>query len=256
MIRAAQAVLLANTVCEVRAPVRAGAVDQAVVSAHVAVEHEVLAQQPDRAARIGVKLGRRADRMPVASQQVAHRRAGADLGDDLVLLCAQHDVSPCPLPPLLDWNCANERRDWERARPAHRPAGPAHVRDARRARPAAPECVARQRLKQAQRPRRHRRGAAGGEHGRQHIVLHEHLDGLRHPGREHAAVLMAAILVVADGTGGEARRQDVRRCHRVLDREVDANPADRRHGVCCVADAQQPRPRPFFAAGRPSRSEA
>jgi hypothetical protein len=71
------------------------AVDQPVLSAQVLVEDEVFAQEPDRLDRIGVELARAADRLPVAPQIIAHRRAGADLGEDAVSFCAQrHGASP------------------------------------------------------------------------------------------------------------------------------------------------------------------
>ena len=48
--------------------------------------------------------------------------------------------------------------------------------------------------------------------------------------------------------------QDVRRRDRILNREVDADAADRRHGMGRVADAQQPAD--TSAAGRPPPSAA
>ena len=38
--------------------------------------------------------------------------------------------------------------------------------------------------------------------------------------------------------------QDIRRRHRVLHRQIDADAADGRHRVRGIADAQQPRPMP------------
>ena len=42
--------------------------------------------------------------------------------------------------------------------------------------------------------------------------------------------------------------EDIRRRDRILDREIDADPADRRHGVGGIADREQPGPMP---AGQP-----
>jgi hypothetical protein len=42
------------------------------------------------------------------------------------------------------------------------------------------------------------------------------------------------------GAGAQRLRQQVRRRDRILDRQVDADPADRRHRMGRIADAQQP----------------
>jgi hypothetical protein len=97
VIVAADAGLLDEAIGKVGAAVRAVAVDQAVVAAEVLVEHEVLAEEPHRLDRIGVELARTADRMPVAAQVIAHRGAGADLGDDAVFFCTQHALPLWPL---------------------------------------------------------------------------------------------------------------------------------------------------------------
>jgi hypothetical protein len=55
-------------------------VDQAEGAAQILVEHEVLAHQADRLDRVFLKLASPADRLPVAAQEIAHRRAGADAG--------------------------------------------------------------------------------------------------------------------------------------------------------------------------------
>src|SRR5262249_30871333 len=90
VIIAADAGLLDYAVREVGAPMRAVPVDEAVAPAQVLVEDEILAHQPDGLDRVCVELARATDWHPVASQIVAHRRAGADLGEDLVLFSAEH----------------------------------------------------------------------------------------------------------------------------------------------------------------------
>src|SRR5262249_58704872 len=91
VIIAADADLLDEAVGEVGTPVRAMPVDESVAAAHVLVEHEVLAEETDRLDRVGVELARAADRLPITAQIVTHRRAGADLREDIVLFSAEHD---------------------------------------------------------------------------------------------------------------------------------------------------------------------
>jgi hypothetical protein len=70
---------------------RAVAVEQAVARPFVAEQHEVLAQHAHRLGRPLVRqlLGERHG-VPVVSHQRAALRAGADAGDQLVLLGAHH----------------------------------------------------------------------------------------------------------------------------------------------------------------------
>ena len=69
VIVAADAGLLDEAVGQVRAPVRAMAVEQTVIAAEILVEHEVLAHAADRLDRTCIELARAADRHPVAAQQ-------------------------------------------------------------------------------------------------------------------------------------------------------------------------------------------
>ena len=57
----------------------AARMDQPGAALAVAKEDQVLAEDA-HLARHAAGVGREADRMPVAAQQLAHRRAGADLG--------------------------------------------------------------------------------------------------------------------------------------------------------------------------------
>ena len=145
-----------------------------------------------------------------------------------------------------DWNCAKD--GWS-CQARGRPPASARARAGRRARPAARECAAASGKRLSSRT-----GQGGAASSRlastrlQHVVLDEHLQPLRHPRREHAAALHGGEIVVADGPGAQRRGQAVRGRDRVLDREIDADAADRRHRVRRVADAQQPRPVPLRQA--------
>ena len=70
------------------------------------------------------------------------------------------------------------------------------------------------------------------------------------PGREQAAGADGVELVRRRGAAREGRAEQVGRRDRVLDGEVDADAADRRHGVGGVADAEQAGPVPRARAGR------
>ena len=80
-------------------------------------------------------------------------------------------------------------------------------------------------------------------------VLRGLLTRLDDPGREQPALLHPP------SSGRRPRRrqrpgEDVGRRHRVLDRQIDADPADRRHCVRGVADRQQSGPMTSASAGR------
>jgi hypothetical protein len=59
-------------------------VDKSIAAAAVAIEDEVLAHEAHRLDRIGIELAGACDRLPVAAQQLAHRRAGPDAGEHVV----------------------------------------------------------------------------------------------------------------------------------------------------------------------------
>jgi hypothetical protein len=92
VIAAAQAALLDDAIAEVRAAMRAAALQEAVVGGQVLVEHEVFAEQPDRLGGGIIQFGDGRDRVPVAAQQRAHPGARADLGEQTVTCLAQHAV--------------------------------------------------------------------------------------------------------------------------------------------------------------------
>src|SRR5436309_6161589 len=75
---------------------RAVSVDKPVRAHLVLVEDEVLAHEPHGLGRAVVELGDGGDRHPVAPEQLAHGRVGADLRQGSVLLLAEHGAI---LPP-------------------------------------------------------------------------------------------------------------------------------------------------------------
>ena len=89
------------------------------------------------------------------------------------------------------------------------------------------------------------RASVAAEHATDDVVLYPHLQPLRPARWRLAPRLHAGQIGVRHMAGAERHgQQEIRRRHRVLDREVDADAADGRHGMSCVADAEQPRPVP------------
>src|SRR5262249_38660815 len=84
MVAAADAALLDLAVVERRAAMAAARIDQARPAGAVAEQDQLLAEHLDGARR-GSGVGRHAHGMPVAAQQLAHRRAAADLGKARVI---------------------------------------------------------------------------------------------------------------------------------------------------------------------------
>ena len=77
--------------------------------------------------------------------------------------------------------------------------------------------------------------------------LRQHLKGLDHLGGEFAPALhLLEIARILRHAFLQHRPQDIGRRHRVLDGQIDAHAADRRHGVGGIADAEQARPRPLL----------
>ena len=74
--------------------------------------------------------------------------------------------------------------------------------------------------------------------------LHEDLYRLHRPGGEFPAALNGVKILVGDLASQKTRRQDVGRGDGILNCEVDADAADRGHGVGGIADAQQAGPVP------------
>ena len=87
-----------------------------------------------------------------------------------------------------------------------------------------------------------RRGAA--QHVADDAVLDRHLHALRHARRPFAPALHGAQVVQRRAALAQPRHQDVGGGDRVLDRQVDADAADRRHRMRGIADAQQAGPKP------------
>ncbi len=90
VVIAAQALVFEDAVGEVGAAVRAVRIDEAVGAALVFVEDQVFAHQTDGLDRVVIQLCHGGERHPVASQELAHERAGAGLHELLVLLFAEH----------------------------------------------------------------------------------------------------------------------------------------------------------------------
>ena len=95
MKRAAQAIAFVATIGQVRAPVRAVAVQQAEVAQRVAKQHQVLPQQThrlhgaNRHARVerGVELVHQRHGLPIVAHDRAAGCARTDAGDEFVLFC-------------------------------------------------------------------------------------------------------------------------------------------------------------------------
>ena len=70
------------------------------------------------------------------------------------------------------------------------------------------------------------------------------------PGREHAPLLHPGEQRVDVLAARQRPGKDVRGGNRVLDREIDADAADRRHRVRRIADREQAGPAASASAGR------
>ena len=97
-------------------------------------------------------------------------------------------------------------------------------------------------------------GAAAAEPSPKHTpdepVLQKDLESLRRPRRKRAAGLYRLQSRIGDPAVGEPRSQNIGGGNRVLDREIDADAADRRHCMSGVADAEEARPVPYPQADR------
>src|SRR5581483_7084919 len=94
VVGAAEAVALGDAIRERDAPVRAALCDEAELPGLVAVEHEVLAEEPHRADRILVEVSGRCDGVPVPAQEGADWRTRSDARKPLVLFLCQHLHAP------------------------------------------------------------------------------------------------------------------------------------------------------------------
>ena len=106
MVVAAQPALFDEAVGCVGAAMRALAVDQPEGAAQILVESQILAQQADRLDGLVFELGHRGYRHPIAAQQFAHRGAGADLREKLVLRAVEHFVDRPPQKFIVSYNCS------------------------------------------------------------------------------------------------------------------------------------------------------
>src|SRR5579885_1555243 len=87
------------------------------------------------------------------------------------------------------------------------------------------------------RPERRR----AGEHAADDAVLDEELDALRRPCRQLAPALDLMKMRLPDLAAKQRAGEDIGGGDGVLDREIDADAAHRRHGVRGIADAEEAR---------------
>src|SRR4051812_16449369 len=78
------------------------------------------------------------------------------------------------------------------------------------------------------------------QHAADHAVLQDHLKPLRRARRKLAPALHGFEIPLRNRTLEKPRGQNIRGGDRVLNREVDPDPTDRRHRMSGIADAQQP----------------
>jgi hypothetical protein len=103
---------------------------------------------------------------------------------------------------------------------------------------------------------REREGAGVAEHAADDVVLNGQLETLRCPRRELSAPLDPLKLGFRRRPFHKNRTEDVGGGNCVLDGQVDSDPADRRHGMCGIADAEKPWPRLFLKAVDRHRQDA
>ena len=99
-------------------------------------------------------------------------------------------------------------------------------------------------VKQARRERRLERSALD-QHRRNDPALHGDLQPLRQARGQLPALLDPAQMIGRQLSFAQRFEENVGCRHRILDRQIDADTADRRHGVGGVANAQETRPEPF-----------
>src|SRR6266567_1353401 len=76
------------------------------------------------------------------------------------------------------------------------------------------------------------------------VVLNDDLKSLGGPSWE-ISPLLDGVKFACGGSALQRLWADyVRRCYHVLNREIDSYTSDRRHGVRCITDTDQSRPRP------------
>src|SRR6185312_2570280 len=93
VIVAAQAALLDEAIGHVGAAMAAMPVDEAPGAGKIAIQRKVFAHEPHRLDPCGlVELAGAGDGLPIAPHQLAHRRIGAGLAQQLVLVGSQHEI--------------------------------------------------------------------------------------------------------------------------------------------------------------------
>ena len=97
--------------------------------------------------------------------------------------------------------------------------------------------------KQPQRPRKGQRFGAAKDPP-DNVVLYNDLESLRGPSRKIPPLLDGMKLSFGGSSLQKFWAEYVRSGHCVLNCEIDSYPSDRRHGVRCIADTEQSRPRP------------
>ena len=88
---------------------RAALRQDAVLTARRLEDGEVLAEQPGRLDRELLEFAGERDRIPIAPQQLAHRRTRRDLGQLVVLFGRQHDKRSCTRNSLDDGGSVDDR---------------------------------------------------------------------------------------------------------------------------------------------------
>lgn len=84
----------------------------------------------------------------------------------------------------------------------------------------------------------------GTKHASDESILYENLHALRDAGWKLAPGLHFTQRVDTDRSFAQSRGEDIRGRDRILNREVDTHPANRRHRVRGIADAQEPGAKP------------
>src|SRR5260370_34654996 len=86
------------------------------------------------------------------------------------------------------------------------------------------------------------------ERARDVAIVYEKLEALRDAGRKIAARLQLVQVILGEPTLAQRRRENICGGDRVLNREIDADAAHRRHRVRRIANAQQARAMPLLQA--------
>src|SRR5438034_795221 len=91
---------------------RALPVDETECAPEVLVQNEIFTEQADRLNRPPVELRERRDRHPIPAQQLAHRRAGTDSREPLVVLLREHYFPPSFRSAFVLIECPSGKRPY------------------------------------------------------------------------------------------------------------------------------------------------